>query len=75
MISISKLYCGRVEPGDVLRYEKSGRKLPTKLLHSASVLFWILDQKNEIPALLRFWCVTLGSVVQSVVNGSAPAWP
>ena len=35
MISISKLYCGRVEPGDILRYEKSGRKLPTKLLHYA----------------------------------------
>lgn len=35
MISISKLYCGQVEPGDVLRYEKSGSKLPTNMLHYA----------------------------------------
>lgn len=33
MISISKLYCGTAEAADVLRYERSGGRLPTELLH------------------------------------------
>jgi 12,18-didecarboxysiroheme deacetylase len=32
MIGISKLYCGTVEPGDVLRYRKAGRPAPAHLL-------------------------------------------
>ncbi|MFO8013034.1 MAG: 12,18-didecarboxysiroheme deacetylase [Phycisphaerae bacterium] len=32
MIGISKLYCGTVEPGDVLRYRKAGRRPPAHLL-------------------------------------------
>jgi 12,18-didecarboxysiroheme deacetylase len=32
MIGISKLYCGTVEPSDVLRYGASSRKLPSHLL-------------------------------------------
>ena len=32
MIGISKLYCGKVEPGDVLRYGAESRRLPSHLL-------------------------------------------
>jgi len=32
MIGISKLYCGTVEPGDVLRYRAEGRRPPAHLL-------------------------------------------
>ena len=35
MIGISKLYCGTVEPGDVLRYRAEGRRLPAHLLQFA----------------------------------------
>lgn len=36
MIGISKLYCGTVEPGDVLRYERQGVQLPSHLVQFAS---------------------------------------
>lgn len=32
MIRISKLYCGAVEPADVLRYNRDSAKLPSELL-------------------------------------------
>ena len=32
MIGISKLYCGTIEPSDVLRYERHSAKLPSHLL-------------------------------------------
>jgi 12,18-didecarboxysiroheme deacetylase len=32
MIGISKLYCGAVEPGDVLRYDRDSAQLPSELL-------------------------------------------
>ena len=32
MIGISKLYCGTVEPSDVLRYGAKAKKLPSHLL-------------------------------------------
>ena len=32
MIGISKLYCGAVEPGDVLRYDRESGRLPSHLL-------------------------------------------
>ena len=35
MIGISKLYCGTVEPGDVLRYEHQGKKMPSHLIQFA----------------------------------------
>ena len=32
MIGISKLYCGAVEPADVLRYRRMSKELPSGLL-------------------------------------------
>ena len=32
MIGISKLYCGAVEPADVLRYNRESKRLPSELL-------------------------------------------
>ncbi|MDX9746146.1 MAG: 12,18-didecarboxysiroheme deacetylase [Syntrophales bacterium] len=37
MIGISKLYCGAVEPADVLRYNRDGKNLPSHLLQFAAV--------------------------------------
>jgi len=37
MIGISKLYCGAVEPADVLRYNRDGKHLPSHLLQFAAV--------------------------------------
>ncbi|HPJ96183.1 MAG TPA: 12,18-didecarboxysiroheme deacetylase [Syntrophales bacterium] len=37
MIGISKLYCGVVEPSDVLRYHRDGKHLPPHLLQFAAV--------------------------------------
>ncbi len=37
MIGISKLYCGAVEPSDVLRYHRDGKHLPPHLLQFAAV--------------------------------------
>jgi Fe-coproporphyrin III synthase len=36
MIGISKLYCGRVEPSDALRYERRSAALPSHLLQFSS---------------------------------------
>ena len=36
MIGISKLYCGTVEPSDVLRYGREGKPLPSHLLQFAA---------------------------------------
>ena len=36
MIGISKLYCGTVEPGDVLRYGADSKRLPSHLLQFAA---------------------------------------
>ncbi|MBM4018073.1 MAG: 12,18-didecarboxysiroheme deacetylase [Planctomycetes bacterium] len=36
MIGISKLYCGTVEPGDVLRYGAESKRLPSRLLQFAA---------------------------------------
>ena len=44
MIGISKLYCGTVEPSDVLRYGRSSERLPSHLLQFSAdkkpVLVW-----------------------------------
>ncbi len=37
MIGISKLYCGAVEPADVLRYNRDGKNLPSHLLQFAAI--------------------------------------
>jgi len=37
MIGISKLYCGAVEPADVLRYNRDGKHLPSHLLQFAAI--------------------------------------
>jgi hypothetical protein len=36
VIGISKLYCGAVEPGDVLRYNRESGWLPSHLLQSGT---------------------------------------
>ncbi len=37
MIGISKLYCGAVEPADVLRYNRDGKHMPSHLLQFAAI--------------------------------------
>lgn len=52
MIGISKLYCGAVEPGDVLRYDRDSAKLPSELLQFARdkkpVVVWNCTQRCNL---------------------------
>ncbi len=52
MIGISKLYCGAVEPGDVLRYDRDSSKLPSDLLQFARdkkpVVVWNCTQRCNL---------------------------
>jgi 12,18-didecarboxysiroheme deacetylase len=52
MIGISKLYCGAVEPGDVLRYHRESKKLPSHLLQFSSdkrpVIVWNMTRRCNL---------------------------
>ncbi len=52
MIGISKLYCGAVEPGDVLRYDRDSAKLPSELLQFARdkkpIVVWNCTQRCNL---------------------------
>src|SRR5450830_948196 len=55
MIGISKLYCGAVEPGDVLRYDRDSSKLPSDLLQFSRdkkpVVVWNCTQKCNLKCM------------------------
>lgn len=52
MIGISKLYCGAVEPSDVLRYGADSRKLPSHLLQFSKdkrpVVVWNMTRRCNL---------------------------
>jgi len=52
MIGISKLYCGGVEPSDVLRYGAESGKLPSHLLQFSSdkrpVVVWNVTRRCNL---------------------------
>ncbi|MBE9546686.1 MAG: 12,18-didecarboxysiroheme deacetylase [Proteobacteria bacterium] len=52
MIGISKLYCGAVEPSDVLRYERESGKLPSHLLQFSKdkkpVVVWNVTRRCNL---------------------------
>jgi len=52
MIGISKLYCGAVEPADVLRYGRDGKHLPSHLLQFAAtkrpVVVWNMTRRCNL---------------------------
>ncbi|RJQ51987.1 MAG: 12,18-didecarboxysiroheme deacetylase [Actinobacteria bacterium] len=52
MIGISKLYCGAVEAGDVLRYDRDSSKLPSELLQFSRdkkpVVVWNCTQRCNL---------------------------
>lgn len=52
MIGISKLYCGSVEPGDVLRYDRDSGKLPSELLQFSRdkkpIVVWNCTQRCNL---------------------------
>ncbi len=52
MIGISKLYCGAVEPGDVLRYGRESGKLPSHLLQFSAdkkpVVVWNVTRRCNL---------------------------
>lgn len=52
MIGISKLYCGAVEPGDVLRYHRDSGKLPSHLLQFSAdkkpVVVWNMTRRCNL---------------------------
>jgi 12,18-didecarboxysiroheme deacetylase len=55
MIGISKLYCGAVEPGDVLRYDRASGRLPSHLLQFSSdkkpVVVWNMTRRCNLKCL------------------------
>jgi MoaA/NifB/PqqE/SkfB family radical SAM enzyme len=52
MIGISKLYCGTVEPSDVLRYGRHSEKLPSHMLQYSSdkkpVVVWNVTRRCNL---------------------------
>ena len=52
MIGISKLYCGAVEPGDVLRYNRESGRLPSHLLQFSKdkkpVVVWNMTRRCNL---------------------------
>jgi 12,18-didecarboxysiroheme deacetylase len=55
MIGISKLYCGAVEPGDVLRYDRASGRLPSHLLQFSidkkPVVVWNMTRRCNLKCL------------------------
>ena len=55
MIGISKLYCGAVEPGDVLRYNRESGRLPSHLLQFSRdkkpVVVWNMTRRCNLKCL------------------------
>ncbi|MCK9274814.1 MAG: 12,18-didecarboxysiroheme deacetylase [Syntrophales bacterium] len=55
MIGVSKLYCGGVEPGDVLRYGSLSEKLPSHLLQFSKdkrpVVVWNVTRRCNLKCL------------------------
>jgi Fe-coproporphyrin III synthase len=55
MIGISKLYCGAVEPGDVLRYQRESGKLPSHLLQFSKdkkpVVVWNMSRRCNLKCI------------------------
>jgi Fe-coproporphyrin III synthase len=55
MIGISKLYCGAVEPGDVLRYHRESGKLPSHLLQFSRdkkpVVVWNMTRRCNLKCI------------------------
>ena len=52
MIGVSKLYCGSVEPSDVIRYGRSSKKLPSHLLQFSKdkkpVIVWNMTRRCNL---------------------------
>lgn len=55
MIGISKLYCGAVEPADVLRYGRESGRLPSHLLQFSSdkrpILVWNMTRRCNLKCI------------------------
>lgn len=55
MIGISKLYCGAVEPGDVLRYDRESGRLPSHLLQFSRdkkpVIVWNMTRRCNLKCM------------------------
>jgi 12,18-didecarboxysiroheme deacetylase len=55
MIGVSKLYCGAVEPGDVLRYQRHSGELPSHLLQFSAdkkpVVVWNVTRRCNLKCL------------------------
>src|SRR4030066_2371395 len=55
MIGISKLYCGAVEPSDVLRYKRHSKELPSHLLQFSAnkkpVVVWNMTRRCNLKCI------------------------
>jgi len=64
MVGVSKLYCGAVEPGDVLRYRRQAQDLPSHLLQFSvdkkPVVVWNVTKQCNLRCLHCYALATAG---------------
>jgi 12,18-didecarboxysiroheme deacetylase len=78
MIGVSKLYCGAVEPGDVLRYGRRAQELPSHLLQFSAdkkpVVVWNVTRRCNLKCLHCYAQATAGAAPDELSRDEALAF-
>ncbi|MDR1308889.1 MAG: radical SAM protein [Deltaproteobacteria bacterium] len=77
MIGVSKLYCGTVEPSDVLRYGRKSMRLPSHLLQFSEdkkpVIVWNITRACNLACVHCYASATPGPAPDELDRGEARA--
>ncbi len=77
MIGVSKLYCGAVEPGDVLRYHRRAQDLPSHLLQFSAdkkpVVVWNVTRRCNLRCLHCYAQATAAAAPDELTHDEALA--
>jgi Fe-coproporphyrin III synthase len=77
MIGVSKLYCGAVEAGDVLRYHRRSQDLPSHLLQFAAdkkpVVVWNVTKRCNLKCLHCYAQATAGAAPDELTHAEGLA--
>jgi Fe-coproporphyrin III synthase len=77
MIGVSKLYCGAVEAGDVLRYHRRSQDLPSHLLQFAAdkkpVVVWNVTRRCNLKCLHCYAQATAGAAPDELTHAEGLA--
>jgi 12,18-didecarboxysiroheme deacetylase len=75
MVGVSKLYCGAVEPGDVLRYRRQAKDLPSHLLQffadKKPVVVWNVTKQCNLKCLHCYAQATAGPAPDELKHDEA----